>query len=312
VTIELGETVIPDEEHNGYNGPSALTVADFNNDGKPDMALANPEASNVSILLNQWGAASNAGDPPPDDGDDSTQSTVLFSDDFNDNQIDGTKWTYGGNTVTETGGIMQVETTVTDQGGWLLSPPIPIGGTGTVEISRRARLHYANQYSGPGLSVYAYADDSPVTTFGLQSTQTAELYGDAGNDRITAGRAHDIVLGDDGNDTLTAGSGDDLLVGGPGRDRLVGGIGDDLLVAGSLVEPDDPCEPLDLGELLGAWRSDPDTDSREAFADYLVDLVLDDGERDLITGGFGADLFTAGLLDRIIVRKPDDFVRLSA
>lgn|GEM_PF-4218889 len=61
--------------------------------------------------------------------------------------------------------------------------------------------------------------------------------------------------------------------------------------------------------LLDEWRSAADDDEREPFADSLVDLALDDGERDLLTGGIGIDLFLVGLRDRIIDREPHDLVR---
>ena len=71
---------------------------------------------------------------------------VIFSDNFDDNSIDTDKWTTSGNTVVESGGMMQVLTTVTDNGGILTSVPVPISPHGDITITRSALMHYANQY----------------------------------------------------------------------------------------------------------------------------------------------------------------------
>ncbi len=72
--------------------------------------------------------------------------TTIFSDNFNSGVIDANKWTTSGNTVLESGGVMQVLTTVTDQGGVLTSVPVPISPHGDIMITRSAFLHYANEY----------------------------------------------------------------------------------------------------------------------------------------------------------------------
>ena len=41
--------------------PAAVAIGDFNNDGKPDMAVTNQTSNNVSVLLNNGNAAN--GDP---------------------------------------------------------------------------------------------------------------------------------------------------------------------------------------------------------------------------------------------------------
>jgi hypothetical protein len=66
---------------------------------------------------------------------------VVFSDNFDDNSIDQTKWTTSGNTVVESGGIMQVQSTATDQWGILTSRSIPINPSGIITITRKVQLH---------------------------------------------------------------------------------------------------------------------------------------------------------------------------
>ena len=80
-------------------------------------------------------------------------TNVVFSDNFNDNAIDASKWTTSGSTVTEASQIMQVLTTVEDQGGVLASVPVPINAQGDITITRRALLHYANQYFAAQMNV---------------------------------------------------------------------------------------------------------------------------------------------------------------
>ena len=83
----------------------------------------------------------------------SAQTNIVFSDDFNDNTIDPNKWTTSGNTVAEASQVMQVLTTVTDQGGILTSVPVPINSHGDITITRSALMHYANQYYVAAMNV---------------------------------------------------------------------------------------------------------------------------------------------------------------
>lgn len=80
-------------------------------------------------------------------------TNLLFSDAFSDNSIDPTRWTTSGNTITEAGQMMQVLTTVTDSGGVLTSVPAPINPHGDITITRRALLHYANEYFAARMNV---------------------------------------------------------------------------------------------------------------------------------------------------------------
>ncbi|MEW6094083.1 MAG: hypothetical protein AB1531_08980, partial [Chloroflexota bacterium] len=59
------------------------------------------------------------------------------------------------------------------------------------------------------------------------------LYGDAGNDSLTAGTQGDELYGGNGNDTLTGGAGDDILDGGRDNDIITGGAGNDIITGGS-------------------------------------------------------------------------------
>ena len=71
-------------------------------------------------------------------------TNVIFAESGSGSSIDPTKWTTSGSIVTESGGTMQVLTTVTDGGGLLTSVPIPINSTGDITITRNVLTHYAN------------------------------------------------------------------------------------------------------------------------------------------------------------------------
>ena len=80
-------------------------------------------------------------------------TNLLFTDAFSDSVIDPNKWTTSGSTVTEASQMMQVLTTVSDNGGGLASVPAPISPHGDITITRRVLLHYANQYFAARMNV---------------------------------------------------------------------------------------------------------------------------------------------------------------
>ena len=91
---------------------------------------------------------------------------ALFCDDFNDNSIDPSKWTSGGNVVTESGGEMHVDNTVTDRWGTLRSGEIDSAPNSDVTVTRKVKVHYANQYHRSAL--YFYLDGNASTwSFGI-------------------------------------------------------------------------------------------------------------------------------------------------
>jgi hypothetical protein len=73
--------------------------------------------------------------------------SLRFFDDFNDAVIDPAKWEVRGSTVRETEGELQVLTALTDQGGQARTLPIPIDPNRPLTISRRVKLHAANEFS---------------------------------------------------------------------------------------------------------------------------------------------------------------------
>lgn len=65
------------------------------------------------------------------------------------------------------------------------------------------------------------------------SVQDDTIYGDAGDDTITGNGGNDFIDGGDGNDTITAGAGNDYILGGKGDDVIFAASGDDIVDAGA-------------------------------------------------------------------------------
>jgi Ca2+-binding RTX toxin-like protein len=68
--------------------------------------------------------------------------------------------------------------------------------------------------------------------FATDSGAPVTIYGEAGFDVITGGRADDVLDGGDGFDRITGHAGNDVILGGPWNDFLDGGDGDDIIVGG--------------------------------------------------------------------------------
>jgi Ca2+-binding RTX toxin-like protein len=78
--------------------------------------------------------------------------------------------------------------------------------------------------AGSGIVQFHGGSGTDAVTGGPESD---ELGGGPGPDRVLGGAGIDVVQGDAGNDVLLGGPGRDVLLGGGGRDRCVGGPGKD-------------------------------------------------------------------------------------
>ena len=85
------------------------------------------------------------------------QSSPLLEDDFNDGSIDSARWTWGGNTASEQQGELHLNNTVTDDEGWAETVSLPIDRTKKLVVTKRVKLHYANQYFA-ALMVFNWTD----------------------------------------------------------------------------------------------------------------------------------------------------------
>jgi putative intracellular protease/amidase len=61
----------------------------------------------------------------------------------------------------------------------------------------------------------------------------AQIFGEAGHDLITGGRANDVIDGGSGVDRVSGGLGNDILRGGDGNDFLYGDGGNNVLIGGA-------------------------------------------------------------------------------
>jgi hypothetical protein len=162
--------------------------------------------------------------------------------------------------------------------------------------------------NGTAFGPFARKSVSRVIAYGLDGNDRIELLppvthmafldGGAGNDVLTGGRRHDVLLGGTGNDTLTGGSGNDLLVGGTGTDSLDGGAGSDLLVASAVgYESADPA----LKTIDGLWRAGGSLARKSATLSTLGLLtsatVPGDSQSDAVRGGPAPDWIWAGAED---------------
>jgi Ca2+-binding RTX toxin-like protein len=121
---------------------------------------------------------------------------------------------------------------------------------------------------GGNLQVTDRGETVPIRSFRgaptLAQTRAVVVTGLGGDDTITIdgetlGTVPAALSGDAGNDVLSGGAGSDVLLGGAGDDILFGGDGTDLLSGG---------------------RGNDNLDGGGA-----------DGDRDILIGGLGADLF---------------------
>jgi Ca2+-binding RTX toxin-like protein len=167
--------------------------------------------------------------------------------------------------------------------------------------------------SGGRLLVFGQGGDDTVEIDALIG-RTAEVYGGAGNDRLTGGGGTNLLLGGDGNDTLTGGAGRDLLIGGTGADTIGGGLGgDDILIGGTTAYD---ANPAALRAIVREWTGGAAYAQRVsniatgAFHNGTVRLspatVFNDTAIDTFSGGLGDDWFFSSLGDSVLDRLPTE------
>jgi Ca2+-binding RTX toxin-like protein len=88
-------------------------------------------------------------------------------------------------------------------------------------------------YMPNSFSTTVYGNGGNDTISAGSSTVAQIVYGGAGNDYISGGTGNDVFYGEDGNDNLTGGNGNNSLYGGAGNDTLMGGTGNSLMDGGT-------------------------------------------------------------------------------
>jgi Ca2+-binding RTX toxin-like protein len=119
-----------------------------------------------------------------------------------------------------------------------------------------------------------------------------EIYGLAGNDRLT---------GLDGNDLLDGGAGNDTLLGGRGNDTLEGGAGNDLLTGGGGIDTASYASSTAAVRVSLASSSAQNTGGAGTDTLSGIDSLVGSGLNDTLTGnardnhidgGAGSDVIT--------------------
>jgi Ca2+-binding RTX toxin-like protein len=145
---------------------------------------------------------------------------VLLGEGGNDtlNGSDGDDYFYGGagNNILDGGAGSDVLSVGVDLNFTLTNTQLIGEGTDTLISIEGAYLH-----GGSG--------NNTIDTTGF-TTGNVALYGEAGDDRLSAGALQDYLYGQDGADTLDGSAGNDYLFGGEGNDSLTGGLGNDVLL----------------------------------------------------------------------------------
>ncbi|HJT11301.1 MAG TPA: calcium-binding protein [Dongiaceae bacterium] len=134
------------------------------------------------------------------------------------------------------------------------------GGTGSIKVQIDTLNYNLDYGTDPALATFTFQRGLIGTN---NATSSEVIIGTAGNDKITGnGGFYDALYGEEGNDTITAGTGGDFLRGGDGNDLLNGGGGDDRLRG-------------DWGnDTLNGGDGNDRADYRRADGNVSVDLAL--------------------------------------
>ena len=171
--------------------------------------------SNITTALvanNLLTIAPGGASPPTIRTDHTINVTVQNNTAPQINEVGSTGLSYSNNTLTGTGGMINVVTGTS--GDDILS-----GASGRDNITAAAGDD--SVYGGGGNDTIDGGDGND------------RLYGEDGSDSLTGGAGNDVLNGGDGNDTLNGGAGADEMYGGNGNDGFYGGGSNDLMFGNS-------------------------------------------------------------------------------
>jgi len=138
----------------------------------------------------------------------------------------------------------------------------------------------------------------------------AWLFGGAGDDKLRGGKGDDLLVGGAGNDMLDGKDGRDIVIGGLGADKLKGHKDEDILIAAGTAYDDNLAALCNIqkewlkldADGQGDGEDHEDSSARAAaiqdtyFGGGLLGgagFTIDDGAKDELKGGSGADWFIA-------------------
>lgn len=232
--------------------PYDVTSADFDGDGKQDLAVADDGGTftdgSVQVLFNE--GSGTFGDPTSYDDFTDTPRGITSADYNKDGEPDLAVTNSGEATATvllnQGQADLQLSFLVYEVGA-----DYPEGIT-SADLNGDGRPDLATANSGSSFG----ASNASVLLNTTELTETGRctitgtgrddvlkgtggqdiICGRGGDDRIKGGRGDDEILGGRGDDAINGGAGNDVLRGGRGEDRMVGGGGSDVLYGGLGVD----------------------------------------------------------------------------
>ncbi|MGA2231560.1 MAG: FG-GAP-like repeat-containing protein [Tepidisphaeraceae bacterium] len=194
-----------------FNNDAVAALADFNGDGRPDLAFAYAN-QNVAVQL-------NSSDVP----------SILLTG----NTITATG-TSGADTAAISYSAGQITITIDNDTQVFTASAVRtinvnlLAGNDSITVG--AGVPAVNVNGGPGADTIVASNSAFDTLDGGPGRDS--IIAGGGDESLSGGPGADTLVAGSGNDTLSGGAGPDSLTGGPGLDSLLGGSGNDTLAAG--------------------------------------------------------------------------------
>ncbi len=187
------------------DNPRGIAIGDLNGDGDGanDIAVANKDETNVSVLSNDGSGGFSAQETfaVGTDGAGLTRGVAIGDLD-------------GGGAAQDLVVTNQADNTVSVLINNPTSPNTPTPGDDDLT------------YDGDDNTIDALAGDDTIRA----RAGNDDVFGNDGADRLFGQNGNDTLDGGADNDRLIGGSNDDVLIGGSGNDVLNGGLGNDILI----------------------------------------------------------------------------------
>ncbi|MEY1555955.1 Hint domain-containing protein [Yoonia sp. R2331] len=294
-TIEMGQhEFVAEDGSTVYGGVTEDMIVDFTGD----------EAGTISA------------DSNTDDGDDTNDKTVTFS------QIEQINLGSGNDTVNGDSNANSVDMgdgddTWVQQDGF--GDDTIVGGEGGETTGDRidgSALTTAVTVDFSGDEAGTLSDGTDTATFSeIEQIETGAgddtVLGDTGNDNVSTGAGNDTLSGGAGDDSFDAGAGNDTLDGGTGNDTLIGGDGDDTFsLTGTFG--DDTITGGEAGEVAGGDVIDASSQTDDLTVNFSgaeagtisgggsnanfaeIEQIITGSGDDQINGGAGNDNVSTG------------------
>lgn len=230
VTILLGDgagnfSEPPGSPEGAGNGPQGIAAGSFGGSAHTDLAVANRESDNVSILIGSASGDFTPAGTSPEPAGDEPRSLVAAN--------------LGGSASTD----LAVANASSDNVSILFgtgNSNFTAAGTSPEQVGDEPFSIVAGVFGGgPGLDLATANPEGGNVTILLNDAprasvkcggKTATRVGTNGANVIRGTKGRDVIAGLGGKDKIRGRGGKDILCGGGGRDRLIGGGGRDRLL----------------------------------------------------------------------------------